>query len=547
MLRLRDPRDVASVGRTCRKLRRVVGEVPLRLRVQGGPETPETARGDVAAQLEGLVATFKNVVELEVLDASVTEDVVQATLDSLPELGWIHIQSCQKVGGRLGRGFTAEPGPAGGPARGCRPLGVSLQRCFRLTWTILRDLLHLNFQPESRIRCAAVSHLDLDRHDELLDLCAAQRAGGRAGSLKALGLFNCKHLRPPLLEALAAGLPRLEALFLGGSVVDVPGPGAEYPRALAAALLQLLELRPKLKVLELTHFPRAAVDAVRRGCPRGTRVWDFTREAAVHEAGAFLSSLPAEPSLQLGHHDWHSLIRGGFTCSSLRKQRPLHAAIQARSCPMALELLRFGAAPDVRDKGGNTPLLVAAESGCLELCKVLLAGGADCLAFNTSEESPLYIAALKGEHAIVRLLLAHCAAHGVPWQDSRLYGDGWTPLMAAVLHGSVAVVETLLDAADDPAAFAGARNRYGQTALHIAARGTKKDDSGEAILRKLLEAGADPGVKDAYGLTAARVAKKQRNRRAAALLKADWARLAAEKLQALGVEDVDGEWGAMAG
>ena len=92
MLRLRDPRDVASVGRTCRKLRRVVGEVPLRLRVQGGPETPETARGDVAAQLEGLVATFKNVVELEVLDASVTEDVVQATLDSLPELGWIHIQ-----------------------------------------------------------------------------------------------------------------------------------------------------------------------------------------------------------------------------------------------------------------------------------------------------------------------------------------------------------------------------------------------------------------------------------------------------------------------
>ena len=547
VLRLRDPRDVASIGRTCRKLRRVVGEVPLRLRVQGGPETPETARGDVAAQLEGLVATFKNVVELEVVDASVTEDVVQATLDSLPELGWIHIQSCQKVGGRLGRGFTAEPGPAGGPARGCRPLGVSLQRCFRLTWTILRDLLHLNFQPESRIRCAAVSHLDLDRHDELLDLCAAQRVCGREGSLKALGLFNCKHLRPPLLEALAAGLPRLEALFLGGSVVDVPGPGAEYPRALAAALLQLLELRPKLKVLELTHFPRAAVDAVRRGCPRGTRVWDFTREAAVHEAGAFLSSLPAEPSLQLGHHDWHSLIRGGFTCSSLRKQRPLHAAIQARSCPMALELLRFGAAPDVRDKGGNTPLLVAAESGCLELCKLLLAGGADCLAFNTSEESPLYIAALKGEHAIVRLLLAHCTAHGVPWQDSRLYGDGWTPLMAAVLHGSVAVVETLLDAADDPAAFAGAQNRYGQTALHIAARGTKKDDSGEAILRKLLEAGADPGVKDAYGLTAARVAQKQRNRRAASLLKTDWARLAAEKLQALGVEDVDGEWGAMAG
>ena len=119
--------------------------------------------------------------------------------------------------------------------------------------------------------------------------------------------------------------------------------------------------------------------------------------------------------------------------------------------------------------------------------------------------------------------------------------------MAAVLHGSVAVVETLLDAADDPAAFAGAQNRYGQTALHIAARGTKKDDSGEAILRKLLEAGADPGVKDAYGLTAARVAQKQRNRRAASLLKTDWARLAAEKLQALGVEDVDGEWGAMAG
>ena len=45
VLRLRDPRDVASVGRTCRKLRRVAGEVPLGLGLGGGGPVSRRAGG----------------------------------------------------------------------------------------------------------------------------------------------------------------------------------------------------------------------------------------------------------------------------------------------------------------------------------------------------------------------------------------------------------------------------------------------------------------------------------------------------------------------
>ena len=70
-------------------------------------------------------------------------------------------------------------------------------------------------------------------------------------------------------------------------------------------------------------------------------------------------------------------------------------------------------------------------------------------------------------------------------QDPELYGDGWTPLMAAAVAGRQHIAMVLLQRAGSAATdLVQAANRYGLTAAHIAAR------SGNVpLLRSLLEAG----------------------------------------------------------
>ena len=70
-------------------------------------------------------------------------------------------------------------------------------------------------------------------------------------------------------------------------------------------------------------------------------------------------------------------------------------------------------------------------------------------------------------------------------QDTGLYGDGWTPLMAAAVAGRQHIAMLLLQRAGTAAVrLVQAANRYGLTATHIAAR------SGNVpLLRALLEFG----------------------------------------------------------
>ncbi len=69
-------------------------------------------------------------------------------------------------------------------------------------------------------------------------------------------------------------------------------------------------------------------------------------------------------------------------------------------------------------------------------------------------------------------------------QDPELYGDGWTPLMAAAVAGREQIAAMLLRRAGHAAgSLVQAANRYGLTAAHIAAR---RGDS--ALLKALLEA-----------------------------------------------------------
>jgi hypothetical protein len=93
-------------------------------------------------------------------------------------------------------------------------------------------------------------------------------------------------------------------------------------------------------------------------------------------------------------------------------------------------LLEGGADPSLADSDSDTPLTTAAQTGHLEVTRLLLDGGADCSSRATDDgATPLMLAAQLGRLEVLRLLLArgvaldtvdsrgggtafHCACHG---------------------------------------------------------------------------------------------------------------------------------------
>ncbi|GMF27273.1 unnamed protein product [Phytophthora lilii] len=94
-----------------------------------------------------------------------------------------------------------------------------------------------------------------------------------------------------------------------------------------------------------------------------------------------------------------------------------------------------------RDEDGNTPLLLAANEGHLEIAivRVLLDAGVAVDLADQDQWTPLYYAPRGGYVDAVRFLLKHGA--GVNAQDEA----GHAPLGAAVIRGELAVVRVLLN------------------------------------------------------------------------------------------------------
>ena len=101
---------------------------------------------------------------------------------------------------------------------------------------------------------------------------------------------------------------------------------------------------------------------------------------------------------------------------------------------------------------------------------MLLEAQVDPLTANRHDETSLYIAALRGHTKVVDVIVSFCEFHGIDWKQSDVYKDGWTPLMAAAVADRCDVAKCLLAAAGPSAsALTRMKNRYLQTALHIAA------------------------------------------------------------------------------
>lgn len=89
---------------------------------------------------------------------------------------------------------------------------------------------------------------------------------------------------------------------------------------------------------------------------------------------------------------------------------------------------------------GNTPLLIAAQEGYLDMLHLLLAYGADPHALSNNDQSALHLASSRGSSEVAEVLLALGVDPNLPEA-----GTGYTALQIAAYYGNFEVTRSLLD------------------------------------------------------------------------------------------------------
>ena len=170
------------------------------------------------------------------------------------------------------------------------------------------------------------------------------------------------------------------------------------------------------------------------------------------------------------------------------------SAIQRDDARALTALLQRGFDPNTRDAKGQPGLLLAVREPAPNALRVLLnAKNIQVEARNSQDESPLMMAAIRGQLDIARQLID---------KDADVNKPGWAPLHYAVSSSqgdALGVAKLLLD----NSAYVDAASPNGTTPLMMAAM----YGSPEAI-KLLLEESADPTLKNQLGLTAIDFARR---------------------------------------
>ena len=153
----------------------------------------------------------------------------------------------------------------------------------------------------------------------------------------------------------------------------------------------------------------------------------------------------------------------------------------------------------------GSPLHIAAARSDLTMAELLLDKKAKVDFVNNEGETPLALAAKNGKVEFIRLLLSHGADVNFRNPIERGYQD-WTPLHYAIFDRKKEAVGLLLKNAADPNAKIGSSGKIGG-GIYLSKgctpliMGALRDDV--EILASLLDAKADPNLKDDRGLTPA--------------------------------------------
>ena len=188
--------------------------------------------------------------------------------------------------------------------------------------------------------------------------------------------------RTPLALAVTRGdLEMIRILLDGGADPNKPGEGGTPPLVLAVRLAEP-------DAAEILIGAGAEVNPRSGTSPLITAVQDRNLELA-----GFLLSRGADAN-----------------AGDEKGNTPLHYAVETRTGISGLEMMRLlldqGAAVDVRNAAGETPLLRAAAGGKLEEAGLLLERGADPAAPDDRGRTPMSVAALRGDRKMSALLTA---------------------------------------------------------------------------------------------------------------------------------------------
>ena len=162
-----------------------------------------------------------------------------------------------------------------------------------------------------------------------------------------------------------------------------------------------------------------------------------------------------------------ALLSRGFDANTLNPagEHGLLLAVREPSLKVASVLINWPKVNvEARNRQDESPLMLAALKGLTEVCQQLIAKEADV---NKPGWAPLHYAATNGHLAVISLLL-----------DNHAYIDaaspnGSTPLMMAAHYGTAAAVKLLLEAGADPLL----RNVQGLSAIDFAHRGNRLDSA----------------------------------------------------------------------
>lgn len=164
---------------------------------------------------------------------------------------------------------------------------------------------------------------------------------------------------------------------------------------------------------------------------------------------------------------------------------PLHAAAASGNVECVHILIEAGGDIEAKNVYGNTPLHIACLNGCPLVIKELIANNVN-LGESLSGLSTMIHDYHSNKHCLLitteavnyrgqtALHVAAASLHGVHCFKMLIYNglkvnvqseDGRTPLHMTAIHGRFTRSKTLLDAG----AFPDARDKNGNTALHIAA------------------------------------------------------------------------------
>ncbi len=210
----------------------------------------------------------------------------------------------------------------------------------------------------------------------------------------------------------------------------------------------------------------------------------------------------------------HLLIDHGadVNAHSRMGRTPLGMAASCDGCSRIVRLLLAkGADPNYRDKGGMTPLWLAAQAGDADSVRALLDAGARVDTPSNDGTTPLMHAVQNCNLDSIKLLLAHHAdvhkgsVDGGTVKFGPIQLTNLTPLHYAAPYCSTDVVRALLDAGADP----NVRDGRGMTPLMLSVASETQD---AAVVRVLLHAGADLTAKTKLGETAYDWARKYNNK-----------------------------------